>query len=245
MTPMSCSPYQALPPPSGAAPDTGPIAGYPPHYRGVPRPVPLPWGLKPLGSARYGMDRLPDGRERYWIRHEVLRGVTPRMLAWWFAHLEGDVLVEGRRINRYRLWHPHDHVHASYARRRPDGSVGPGARIRLKEVLGGNPNFVVDVVTDIEKLDEEGFIHNPVVHGIAGLARMEYTFQAVPGGTLYENCLLFGLPGRAGRWLHPLLARVAFPSGKGETWLRHNIEEVGLFEHFLPALYRQETGRED
>lgn len=237
--------YQALafPLPSPAA--RGDAPAYPASWRGLPQPVALPWGLKPMGSAQYGADRLPDGRARYWIRHEVLAGVTPRMLAWWFANLEGDVLVGGRRINRYRLWHPYDHVHASYLKRRPDGSVGPGAVIRLKEILGGNPRFVVDITTEIEKLDEEGYIHNPVVDGIRGLARMEYTFREVPGGTLYENCLVFGLRGRAGRVLGPLLERVAFPPGKGETWLRHNIEEVGMFEHFLPALYRQETGRYD
>jgi hypothetical protein len=243
---IASSLYQALPlPPAPHGADDRPIATYPATYRGVPAPVPLPWGLKPLGSARYGMDALPDGRHRFWIRHDVVQGVTPRMLAWWFANLEGDVIVEGRRINRYRLWHPYDHVHASYARRLPDGSVGPGAVIRLKEILGGNPDFVVDVHTVIEKLDEEGYIHNPIVHGISGFARMEYTFQRVPGGTLYENCLIFGKAGAVGRLLTPLLARAAFPPGKGETWLRHNIEEVGMFENFLPQLYRQETGRDE
>lgn len=242
---MDAAAYQALPLPLSLPTPRVDVAAYPAHHSGVPRPVALPWPLKPLGSAQAGIDRLPDGRTRCWIRHEVLRGVTPRMLAWWFAHLEGDVVVEGRRINRYRLWHPYDHVHASYLRRNADGSVGPGSVIRLKEVLGGNPRFVVDITTEIEKLDEEGYIHNPVLHGIRGLARMEYTFRAVPGGTLYENCLVFGLRGRTGRLLRPLIERLAFPPGKGEAWLRHNIEEVGMFENFLPALYRQETGLAD
>lgn len=241
---LASSPYQALPLPAVAPTAQGPAA-YPASWPRVPEPLALPWGMKPMGSARYGIDTLPDGRTRHWIRHGVLAGVTPRMLAWWFAHLEGDVMVEGRPVNRYRVWHPYDHVHASYARRLADGSVGPGAVIRLKEVLGADPRFVVDIHTEIEKLDEEGFIHNPVVHGIRGLARMEYTFRRVPEGTLYENCLVFGVTGWAGRWLRPLIERVAFPAGKGEAWLRHNIEEVGMFENFLPALYRAETGLED
>lgn len=238
------SPYQALPLPAVDPVPPGPAA-YPASWPRVPEPLALPWGLKPMGSARYGIDTLRDGRTRYWIRHGVLAGVTPRMLAWWFSHLEGDVMVEGRPVNRYRVWHPYDHVHASYARRLADGSVGPGAVIRLKEMLGANPRFVVDIHSEIEKLDEEGFIHNPVVHGIRGLARMEYTFRRVPEGTLYENCLVFGVPGSAGRWLRPLIERIAFPAGKGEAWLRHNIEEVGMFENFLPALYRAETGLDD
>lgn len=238
---LASSAYQALPLPDVMTAPAGPAA-YPASWSRVPEPIALPWGLKPMGTARFGIDTLPDGRTRYWIRHGVLAGVTPRMLAWWFAHLEGDVIVEGRPINRYRVWHPYDHVHASYSKRLADGSVGPGAVIRLKEVLGANPRFVVDIHTEIEKLDEEGFIHNPVVHGVRGLARMEYTFRRVPDGTLYENCLVFGVPGRVGRWLRPLIERVAFPPGKGEAWLRHNIEEVGMLENFLPALYRAETG---
>lgn len=234
--------YQALPLPALAPGLPASVPMYPPSHRGAPRPANLPWALRPMGSAAFGADTLPDGRSRFWIRHAVLRGVTPRMLAWWFAHLEGDVMIDGRRFNRYRAWHPYDHVHASYAKRRPDGTVGPGAVIRLKEVLGGNPAFVVDISTEIEKLDEEGFIHNPIVHGVQGLARMEYRFTAVDGGTLYENCLVFGVRGRMGRLLRPVIERLFFPAGKGETWLRHNIEEVGAFEHFLPGLYRQETG---
>lgn len=208
-------------------------------------PVTVPWPLKPLGSAECGAERLPDGRLSYWIRHEVVKGVTPRMLVWWFSHLEGDIVVDGQRINRYRAWHPYDHVHASYVRRRPDGSIGPGARIRLREYLGANPRYNVDTVTEIEKLDEEGYIHNPSLFGIRGLVRMEYTFTRVPGGTLYENRLLVGGVSGWRRWASPLMQRFGFDEAHGLAWLRHNIEEVGLFEHFLPALYRQETGLAD
>lgn len=238
--------YQALPLPfdlETAMPSVVPL--YPVQRSTPPEFLRVPWPMKALGSAESGIDALPDGRLRCWIRHEVLRGVTPAMLAWWFAHLEGDVEVGGRRIARYRLWHPYDHVHAGYASRSPDGSVGPGAVLRIKEFLGGDPRFLVDVHSVIEKLDEEGFIHNPIVHGVHGLARMEYTFRAVPGGTKYENCLLVGPgpgSGRAGRWLQPLVRRLAFAPGKAQAWLRHNIEEVGMLEHFLPRLHEQETG---
>lgn len=220
----------------------GDAPAYPANHARPPEPLRLPWALKPLGSALYGIEQRPDGRLCYWIRHDIIRGVTPRMLVWWFSHLEGDIEIEGRCINRYRAWHPYDHVHASYARRLADGSVGPGAVIRLREYLGGNPAYEVDITTEIEKLDEEGYIHNPVLHGICGLARMEYRFTRVAGGTLYENCLLVG--GQSG-WRHvitPLMQRYGFSHDRGIAWLRHNIEEVGQFEHFLPGLYRQETG---
>ena len=74
------------------------------------------------------------------------------------------------------------------------------------------------------------------------VVRMEYSFKPVPEGTLYENCLIFGVPGRAGRWFTRLLAPLVFPVAQGKAWLLHNIEEVGNFERFLPALYARETG---
>lgn len=236
------STFQALPVSEPGPALRTPIGLYPLSFRGVPSPVPLPWGLKPLGSAAHGSDELPDGRTRFWIRHEVLRDVTPAMLVWWFRHLDGDVLVGGRRIHRYRVWHPYDHIHVGYARRCPDGSIGPGAALRIREILGGNPAFLVDVVSEIEKLDEEGFIHNPVVHGVRGIARMEYAFHAVAGGTVYENCLVVGTRHPAWRRLNRAVQWLAFPKIRGETWLRHNIEEVGMLERFLPDLYRHETG---
>lgn len=217
---------------------------YRPDRRGPPEPVTLPWGLKPLGSAECGAERLGDGRLSYWIRHDTVKGVTPRMLAWWFAHLEGEVVIEGQRIARYRVWHPYDHVHASYARRRPDGSVGPGAAIRLREYLGADPRYEVDTVTEIEQLDERGYIHNPRFNGVAGLVRMEYRFTRVAEGTLYENRLLVGGTQGWRRALGPLAERFVFDRAHGLAWLRHNVEEVGAFEHFLPALYRAETGLE-
>lgn len=218
------------------------VLTYPENHGKPPVPWSVPFPLKGLGSADCGARLLPDGRLCYWIKHDIVRGVTPRMLVWWFSHLEGDIEIGGRRVNRYRAWHPYDHVHASYAQRLPDGRIGPGAKIRLREYLNANPDYEVDTITEIEKLDESGFIHNPALHGISGLVRMEYTFQRVEGGTLYENCLLIG--GRFG-WrsaLNPLVQRFGFSRERGMAWLRHNIEEVGLFEHILPKLYQRETG---
>lgn len=215
-----------------------------PHNHSRPAdPVNVPWPLKPLGSAECGVEKLSDGRISYWIRHDIVRGVTPRMIAWWFANLEGDLLVDGRRINRYRAWHPYDHVHAGYVRRQPDGTIGVGSQIRLREYLGANKKYGVNTVTTIEKLDELGYIHNPSLFGVSGLVRMEYTFASHPEGTLYQNRLIIGGVSGWRRAVTPLITKYGFDAAHGHAWLRHNIEEVGLFEHFLPALYRQETGR--
>jgi hypothetical protein len=71
----------------------------------IPEPLSAPWQLKPVSSAQSGVETLADGRKRYWVKHEVLKGVTPRMLAWWFAHFaEGEVEIKGRLLDRYRVW---------------------------------------------------------------------------------------------------------------------------------------------
>lgn len=206
----------------------------------APEALDIPWICKPVESARSGLDILEDGRLHCWIEHEVVRGVTPAMLVWWFQHLDGDMLLGGRRISRYRVWHPRDHIAIEYARRNPDGSVGVGTVIHLSEMLGANPDYLVDVYTEVTKLDEAGFAHRPRFHGLR-LARMDYEFEETAEGTLYRNSLTVGAEGMLGRLVNPVLRRLVFDEARGRAWIKHNIEEVGNFESFLPALCASES----
>jgi hypothetical protein len=92
----------------------------------------------------------------------------------------------------------------------------------------------------IERLDEGGFEHRPQLHGIP-VARMAYSFEAVHGGTLYRNSLTVGFEGWLGKLLNPLIRAFAFDTERGRAWVKHNVEEVGQFEEFLPELYAAET----
>ena len=209
----------------------------------LPEPLRLPWQLKPASSASAGVETLGDGRRKLWVKHEVLKNVTPQMLAWWFGHFaEGEVEIDGRWFDRYRAWHPLDHVYARYVRRAPDGSGGPGAQIALCEYLGRNPAYKLEAVSTVEKLDETGFVHS-VFRGGVRLARMEHVFTKAANGTRDENWLIVpGDPRLApfARLLVPLL----FPDAKGQAWLRHSVEEIGCLENFLPELYEREAVRE-
>jgi hypothetical protein len=213
----------------------------------LPEPIPVPWTMKPVESAETRIEVLDDGRLALSIRHDVIHGVTPAMLVWWFGHMDGDMEVEGQRYPKYRVWHPRDHVGHAYVRRAVDGSVGPGSVFRIHEVLGRNPAFEVDVLTNVTRLDDGGFSHRPRPFGLP-LVRMDYSFTRVPGGTSYENGLTFGVPGRGvvgsalARPVNRLLRAAAFPEAKARAWLKHNVEEVGNFEFFLPDLYSAEHG---
>lgn len=205
-------------------------------------PIPVPWSLKPLESAASGLDILDDGRLHLWIRHDVVHGVTPEMLVWWFQHLEGDMELEGVRYPRYRVWHPRDHVGFRYARLPDGGTAGPGARFHIHERFAANPAWEVDVLTDVVRLDAGGFAHRPrILGGALRPVAMDYAFTRVPGGTRYENSLTVGLAGRPR--VNALLRARVMPEEKGRAWLRHNVEEVGAFEEFLPLLMRQVAGR--
>jgi hypothetical protein len=209
--------------------------------RRAPDPLAIRWTCKAVESARSGLEILRGGRIRCWIEHEIIRGVTPKMLVWWFQHLEGDIVVDGQRLSRYRVWHPRDHIAIEYSRHNPDGSIGVGSVIHLTEMLGANPDYLIDVHTKITKLDEQGFAHRPRFHGLR-LARMDYEFAETPEGTLYRNSLTVGVAGILGRLINPLIRRFAFDEARGRAWIKHNVEEVGNFESFLPRLYAAEAG---
>lgn len=206
------------------------------------RPLNIPWHPKPLHSARSGVEILPDGRLHCWVDHERLHGVAPRMMAWWFAHLEGPMVHAGRRLPRYRVAHPPGHVQVRYLRRRPDGTVGAGAVIHLTKMLGGRPERLVDVHTTIVRLDEGGFGHRPRWFGLPAAA-MDCTFEAVPGGTRCRSRLTVGLAGGWARPLNALIRRLAFGIASGHAWVRHHVEEVGQLEVFLPALHAAEAAQ--
>lgn len=207
-----------------------------------PAPLPIPWQPKPVHSARSGVDLLPDGRLHCWIEHATVRGITPAMLVWWFQHLEGEMLHHGVRAQRYRVWHPRDHVQVHYHARLPNGQVGPGAVLHITERLGGRADYEVDVLSEIVRLDEGGFGHRPRIHGLP-LVAMDYVFAPAPGGTRYVNSLTVGLAGAWARPLNALIRRFVFNAARGRAWVQHNIEEVGQFEQFLPQLYAAEAGR--
>lgn len=232
MTPFR---LDALPPrPAPARP------GRRPGLRRRPLPPERPHlaPLKPLASARTTQTLLPHGQQVLTIEHETLRGVTPPMLRRWFEELGGTITHEGVTWPRYLLWHPRDHIHWALVRPAPGGGSGPGARFRIVEAFGGDPRCFVDSVEEVEKLDDEGLTLVRRVLGVE-IFRLEHRFGRVPGGASYRSRMVVGAGARApfgrlfNRWVLPRL----FTPAMGRAWLRHNVEEVGLFEALLPRLF--------
>ena len=195
--------------------------------------------LKTLDSARtsFGVNR--HGQLVLTIQHEAIRGVTPEMLRWWFETLGQTVKLDGRDYPRYLLWHPRDHIHWELARKAPNGGTGQGAYFRIVEAFGANPAYYVDSTEYVEKLDEGGLSLARTIAGVE-IFRLEHRFTRVQNGTQYDSRMVVGASTpMVGRIFNNFI-RPLFLSNEGaRAWLRHNIEEVGMFEHLLPPLYAQ------
>ena len=140
--------------------------------------------MKPLSSARTDLRTLPDGRLELTIEHDVVAGVTPAMLLWWFRHIEDDMEHAGMRLPRYLVWHPLDHVDYRVLDRPPGGEVRAGVRFNIVEAFGRDRRYFVDTTDDLEKLDETGIVLVKRLFGRAPIFRLEHRFAPVPGGTL-------------------------------------------------------------
>ena len=211
----------------------------------LPKPLTILWRPKPVSSAKYRVEDLDDGRTRYCIDHEVLNGVTPAMIVWFLNHMTDRINVEGELVQQYRLWHPVDHIRMTYLKKGTDGrNFGPGAQLRIQEAFQGNPAYMINVLATVEFLDETGFAHYESFAGLRA-AEMRYIFEPTEQGTLYKNSLTVGVAGDSlvARFIHRFVAPRVFPKEKGIAWVKHNIEEVGAFETFLPKLYNEHRNK--
>ena len=87
--------------------------------------------MKPLSSAKTAFRKLADGRLELTIEHDVIRGVTPQMLRWWFTHVGGTMEHEDKTYPRYLVCHPLAHVRWELAKQAPGGGAGVGACFRI------------------------------------------------------------------------------------------------------------------
>ena len=210
----------------------------------LPAPRPMLWPLRRADSAIVNIAILPDGRRRIKIRHAELKGVTPEMLAWWFGHIEGEMLYAGRSWPRYLVWHPRDHISYEVVKRgRGRGNVGRGAQLRVREAFDRDPRNLLDVTMTVERIDSEAAIIGSRVLGASALRLCNF-FQRTQTGTRYVSIMMIGSESGLGRYgLNWLLRSRILADDQAHAWIKHHIEEVGNLENFLPALYAAEGDR--
>jgi hypothetical protein len=160
------------------------------------------------------------------------------MLLWWFKHIGDDVEYLGRLVPRYRAWHPLDHIHWELAREAPGGGASEGARFRIVEALGRDERFYVDTIDRVEKLDSTGI---RLVLRIVGapLFQLEHTWSRAEDATHYTSVMDIGSRSTLAGPINRYARRRSFPPGMPEAWVKHNVEEVGIFEEILPSLFNR------
>jgi hypothetical protein len=201
------------------------------------RPVLYPLRSVDTATVRYA--DLPHHRRRITIDHRPLPGLTPVMLLNWFTHVGESMLYGGEVIDRYLAWHPIDHIRWELARPAPGGGAAEGARFRMVEAFGGRPEFKIDEIARVDKLDETGI---RLVKRVAGIPvfQLEHTWSAGIDGAHYVTVMDLGARSPI---LSPVnrLVRRRFPEAKIRAWVKHNIEEVGQLEFLLPQLQSGEA----
>jgi len=163
------------------------------------------------------------------------------MIVWFIQNMDRELEFRGERMIAYLWWHPLDHIHFEVVQRRPDGTVGPGCRFHIQEMFGREERYRVDEVVDVPRLDPGGLTIEQRTFGQV-VFRLEHTFTAVEEGTQYDSVMVLGSDAWWLKGIANQIRRRKFPEDKQKRWLRHNIEEVGYFEHFLPELYRAQSG---
>ncbi|MGI8829098.1 MAG: DAPG hydrolase family protein [Candidatus Limnocylindria bacterium] len=208
--------------------------------RKLPPPLDLDWPMKAWQDAELEL-RYERAHMIMTIEHELVRGVTPAMLDWWFRHIGGEMEINGRTYSRYRVWHPLDHIDWQLVEGDP-ARVGVGAKFRIIEAFNRNPAWLVDSVETVTKLDETGIRLERHILG-SEVFSLEHWFEPADGGTRYRSRIELGADTLFGRVLFNRLIRpMIFSDLMGPAWLMHNVEEVGNLEHFLPALHAREAG---
>ncbi|MFX1295118.1 MAG: DAPG hydrolase family protein [Promethearchaeota archaeon] len=151
------------------------------------------------------------------IEHE-LPGVTPEMIDWWWDHID--------TTERYKLWHPKDHISFKWEKSPANGHVG--AIHRLVETVG-TPTMLRIRWEDPSSVP----IKASYSHVLAGsildsddkpLSYFIHEYKSMQGGTRLHTT--FRLPAKVPQWFI-------------EALRKHSKEEMDQFTNFLPKLYAE------
>jgi hypothetical protein len=126
--------------------------------------------------------RLDEGRRQIAIRHQELSGVTPRMLDWWYGHVDGLMEYAGKIWPRYLVWHPLDHIAYEVKKPRADGSVGPGSRLRIVEAFQRRSDRLLRINVEVRRRDIHAAVIGKRLFGL-GILELVNSFTPTVSGT--------------------------------------------------------------
>ncbi len=172
---------------------------------------------QPLQEGYY---KTEDGVWEIIANHEIQR-VTPEMIDWWWDHID--------TTERYKLWHPTDHISFEWLVSPDNGHVG--AVQGIVESFGGAFASPIEIRWEDGTNADAEYGHvllaSSTMEGVSA-ADLMHEYEEAPFGTR-------------------LRTHFHFPPGPPEEFIKavyqHNKEEMRNFSTFLPDLYRSETGK--
>ncbi len=161
-----------------------------------------------------GYRRNEDGHGWEIIANHEIHGVTPIMIDWWWDNIN--------TTQRYKLWHPTDHISFQWLIPPTNGHVG--AVHRVEEYLNGNGlSATLEIRWEDAKKAEANYDHVllATVQGDAQGSLM-HEYEAAPFGT--RMCSHFSLAPET-------------PEEIIKDLYEHNKQEMSNFATFLPGIY--------
>lgn len=151
------------------------------------------------------------------VEHELPR-VSPEMIDWWWDNINSS--------ERYKLWHPEDHKSFEWEISPKKGHVG--AIQRIVENIGLPTTLRI-------RWEDPSSSPIPIEysHALVGctldsedkpMTWLLHEYEQIENGTKLRT--IFRLPAK-------------IPKTFIEALRKHNIEEIGEFSKFLPALYEK------
>jgi len=203
----------------------------------------IPWALRDVKRAVTAHEILADGRIHLTIEHRPLPGVTTEMLAWWYRVLPlGKVQFDGALRPLYHLFHPTEHGRIWVDEAAADGKPGVGAGGVVARYEWFGP-YDSEGAARVIELSPRRFVTRPKVAGVT-IGELRHDWSDSPQGATYIVDTVIGVDWPVvGRLVNFLFRRYVFSEGMLREWKRHQVEEVGLLPHFLPALYTQRNDR--
>lgn len=222
----------------------------------MPKARDFGWKLKSTSSTKFEIIERPNGQFCVVLNHSLLRGVTSKMIHWWFLNfpnlkvqLDDVPGYEGSQVPGYLLWHPSDHCSATLS-----GSLGPGntaqagATIAIQEAMQYETygmTYPVDAKLKIFYCAADGWAMGKSLPLLGKMMCLRIHFKdLVEDGSIigvhYHYEVVIGASGN-----NPII-RALNRKITGDyspeffaAWHLHNTIEVGTFENFLPALFEQ------
>ncbi|MFX1259735.1 MAG: DAPG hydrolase family protein [Promethearchaeota archaeon] len=152
------------------------------------------------------------------INDHELKGVTPEMIDWWWDHINNT--------ERYKLWHPNDHISFKWEKTLEKGHFG--AIQRVVEIVKV-PTMLRIRWEETRSIPIKAAYSHLVVGSVLDsndkpLTWILHEYESIDDGT--RSRTTFRLASKTPRWFIKALRK-------------HNIEEIGEFTNFLPKLYEE------